>query len=360
MVEDPSLEIVETYSDWEYYSDDYYDDDPTIMAKQKTNGVAHTGEPRQKKRKLSSLENIPTLSLGSSVADSPAPMVNTFKGVLWRVPVKADDKIELYEPGKGEKVALLSDWRELFRTPTSGKPRSSQGLGQNARGVDKKNDENSDAGTISPAADRGEYNTGMKAKYVRYSPPSLEIENIDKSINRQRERLSQPELENLPSQPLGEAMVIADSEEEYEEESFSTLPVAEADVSGDDKENMVVSEKEEQPTSQMSVTVEIPSLATAMKRDTSNQGTPQGKRGRKPKKSPTTTKSAPTLNGSVVKNNQESKREAASKQTLTTKKRKKSPDAEVEDEQLVQNKNEDDNNVRRSKRVASSGKRRKV
>ena len=112
MVEDPSLETVDTYSDWEYYSDDYYDDDPTIITKHKTNG-----EPRKKRRKLSSIENIPSLSLGSSMVDSSTSMANSFKGVLWRVPVKTDDKIELYEPGKGEQVALLSDWRELVKTP---------------------------------------------------------------------------------------------------------------------------------------------------------------------------------------------------------------------------------------------------
>ena len=49
MVEDPSLETIDTYSDWEYYSDDYYDDEPTITTHPfHTEGITNqdeTGSP---------------------------------------------------------------------------------------------------------------------------------------------------------------------------------------------------------------------------------------------------------------------------------------------------------------------------
>lgn len=168
MVEDPSLETIDTYSDWEYYSDDYYDDDPTITTKHKTNG-----ESRKKRRKLSSIENIPSLSLGSSIVDSSTSMANSFKGVLWRVPVKADEKIELYEPGKGEQVALLSDWRDLFKTPIQQKDWFSDGA---KAGEHETNDVKKDAVAVrAKAIECPDLENTIDAKYGRYSLHRLRL-----------------------------------------------------------------------------------------------------------------------------------------------------------------------------------------
>jgi hypothetical protein len=334
MVEDPSLETIDTYSDWEYYSDDYYDDDPTITTKHKTNG-----EPRKKRRKLSSIENIPSLSLGSSIVDSSTSMASSFKGVLWRVPVKADEKIELYEPGKGEQVALLSDWRELFKTPIQQKDWFSDGA---KAGEHETNDVKKDAVAVrAKAIECPDLENTIDAKYGRYSPPPLAIENLDKTISRQREKLSQPELQAAPEKLPAETMIVADSEdeEEVDETDETTIAVAEMDAVVDNKENMVVSEKEEQPPHQTSIRVEIPTLAAAMKEDSLDQNTPPRKRGRKPK---TSTAENASINGSGTS------KKATTTQTPTKRGRKRALDADQADEES------ETVNTRRSKRVASS------
>lgn len=329
MVEDPSLETVDTYSDWEYYSDDYYDDDPTIITKHKTNG-----EPRKKRRKLSSTENIPSLSLGSSIVDSSASMANSFKGVLWRVPVKTDDKIELYEPGKGEQVALLSDWRELFKTPIH------VSNGAKADDFETNSDVKKEVSAVhANLPERLDLESSPGGKYGRYSPPPLTIENMDKTISRQREKLSRPELEIAPEDVPAETMVIADSEdeEELDETDETTIAIAEIDAVDDDEVNMLLSEKEDEPPHQPSIRVEIPTLAAAMKEnDTLNQNTPPRKRGRKPK---TATTEQVLDNGT---------KKAATAKTSINRGRKRALESDKEDEASSED------NRRRSRRVASS------
>lgn len=327
MVEDPSLETVDTYSDWEYYSDDYYDDDPTITTKHATNC-----EPRKKRRKLSSIENIPSLSLGFSIVDPSTSMTNSFKGVLWRMPAKTDDQIELYEPGKGEQVALLSDWRKLFQTPIN--------IANGAKAGDYKT--NGDVKTEVSAVSaklpqRLGRESSMEGKYGRYSPPPLAIEDLETTISRQREKLSQSELQTAPENVPAETMIVADSEDEEElDEMDETIAVAEMEAVDDDKENMVLSEKEDQPPHQPSIRVEIPTLAAAMQEDALNQNTATRKRGRKPK--PVTTEQVPN-NGA---------KKAETTQTPTKRGRKRALQADEEDEKSPED------IKRRSKRVASS------
>lgn len=376
MVEDPSLEIVDTYSDWEYYSDDYYDDDPTIITKQKNedDGAQRGDLPHKKKRKLSTLESIPSLSLGSSVVDYPTAMTSSFKGVMWRLPANNDQKAELYEPGKGEKVALLSDWRELFKTPLYRDdwfPNSSNTNGHDEAQRDNKED--TDSAPAPHIVGHSEQEASANAKYERYSPPPLAIENMDESISRQREKLSQPE---LPPQLPEETMVVADSDEELDEPASNSVTVeipelddAAAAAADEEKENANVPEKEEQSyrhRSKTSIRVEVPSLATAMKQKLPTKSTPPRKRGRKPKSSATTTESNGT--NTKKKNN---KRESAPKksaqthkqtprkteQTVSVKKRKKQ--AEIEEEGETQQQ-DDSATKRRSKRVASSVNNKKA
>ncbi|KAL1970981.1 hypothetical protein VTN77DRAFT_2815 [Rasamsonia byssochlamydoides] len=120
-VDDPSLDTLESFSDWEYYSDDFYDDDPTVLRRRGTANPLQEAEnqldgpPRKKKRKGSITDGIPELSLGPAVVDLPTDIAS-FKGVIWRKPDSTEQKPDLYEPGHGEKVALFKDWREVFET----------------------------------------------------------------------------------------------------------------------------------------------------------------------------------------------------------------------------------------------------
>lgn len=327
MVEDPSLEIVDTYSDWEYYSDDYYDDDPTIITKHNT-----SGEPRKKRRKLSSIENIPSLSLSSSVVDSSTSLASSFKGVLWRVPDKSEERAELYEPGKGEQVALLSDWRELLK--------SQMHMSNGAKAGDSElNNDGKAEGRAANARlpEPLDLESIADGNQSRYSPPPLAIENIEKTISRQRGKLSQPELHIAAKTAPAEAMIIADSEGDEESEE-ATFGLPEIDAGDDKKENLVVSENEDQPSHQPSIRVEIPTLAAVMKEDSLDQDTLPRKRGRP--KTVTTEKASTKTNGTSKK--------ATSTQTPSKRGRKRALDAEKEDEESQED------NKRRSKRVASS------
>ncbi|KAL4763777.1 uncharacterized protein BDW70DRAFT_130604 [Aspergillus foveolatus] len=104
--DDPSLETADLYSDWEELSDDYYDDDPTVVRRLRAIGAwpidqpTHINAPSSKRRK----------GAGTLAAD-----LASFQGVAWKHPQDETDMVEIYAPGDGEKVSLLKNWREVFR-----------------------------------------------------------------------------------------------------------------------------------------------------------------------------------------------------------------------------------------------------
>lgn len=134
--DDPSLEVEDFYSDWDDVSDDYYDEDPTavriqrVMAKWPNRDLninpavaAIAAPPPQKKRKHQSKPK-------SKSIDAPKTDVASFRGTVWRTSTD-ETKSKLYEPGDGEKVALLKNWREVFRTshPANERARIRKGAG---------------------------------------------------------------------------------------------------------------------------------------------------------------------------------------------------------------------------------------
>ncbi|GKZ22988.1 hypothetical protein AbraIFM66951_001218 [Aspergillus brasiliensis] len=142
--DDPALEAEEFFSDWDDLSDDYYDQDPTAVRRQ---------------RALNALLAQKTLSAGipPTKRNWKHPSkglfdVAAFQGVVWKSP--ADDvKIALHEPGEGEKVALLKNWREVFRNsnPAIGRTRvrkeavGRRGIGAPGDVVDLYGDEDVEA-----------------------------------------------------------------------------------------------------------------------------------------------------------------------------------------------------------------------
>ncbi|ERF73105.1 hypothetical protein EPUS_06566 [Endocarpon pusillum Z07020] len=143
--EDGAYETMDGYSDWEYYSDDYYDDDPTLLKDNPQEGSllrtnksnSSNGLPRGKKRKLAATSDIqvyPSVVTSKSTGPWDPPP----KATGWRSSSVENKEKKLYEPGMGERVALLGNWREVFR--------SSQPFGRQQR--------NSELGTRSKS-DRG-------------------------------------------------------------------------------------------------------------------------------------------------------------------------------------------------------------
>ena len=115
--DDPSYETASVPSDWEYYSDDYWDEESAKKRKRKGDAleeIAVEGNPiehglKRKRRKLKRTENMPEISLGESVVAAPT--------VVWK------SKSDVLQPsdgpvvseGQGERVSLLKDWRERFK-----------------------------------------------------------------------------------------------------------------------------------------------------------------------------------------------------------------------------------------------------
>ncbi len=122
--EDAAYEAMDGHSDWEYYSDDYYDDDPTLLKDNPQEGRPlrrsksdrSNGLHRGTKRKLADTSDV---QINSSVMTSWSTLGlwnPSIKATVWRSSSVEDKEKKLYVPGMGERVALLGNWREVFKS----------------------------------------------------------------------------------------------------------------------------------------------------------------------------------------------------------------------------------------------------
>jgi hypothetical protein len=142
-LEDPAYEMMGGYSDWEYYSDDYYDDDPDLLKNNPQAGSpptslkswygqanANKAQKRRRKRKLVDTEEIPSLSLGGpGLVEIVQNIGQNIIGTTWKV--DKPDSEELYQQGEARRVALLKDWRNIFRESQPKSDRRSKGMPNN-------------------------------------------------------------------------------------------------------------------------------------------------------------------------------------------------------------------------------------
>ena len=126
--EHPADDTAEYWSDWTYYTDDYYDQASPKRRRQRIGGQGiteakdkdskgtHVGKRR---RKLLPIEDVPEHSRGESLESDTEKSVVAIPTVIWRLK-GAHDPIEypIVTEGEGEKVALLKDWRERFMVAT--------------------------------------------------------------------------------------------------------------------------------------------------------------------------------------------------------------------------------------------------
>lgn len=150
---DPGYDSDNYFTDLEYMSDEYFDDEPVIMQrlsrdeKRKADGSGKRGEPKGKtaKGKEKGKGN------GNGLDE------RSFRGVVWKdentitTPETGDEarkKKGLYPPGEGEKVALLKNWREIFRT-------SRPGAGHNESSGTRRKKETALTAVTSPASNAG-------------------------------------------------------------------------------------------------------------------------------------------------------------------------------------------------------------
>ncbi|KAJ5794955.1 hypothetical protein N7457_001554 [Penicillium paradoxum] len=116
LYEDPGIDVEDYFSDWDYYSDDYHDDDATAeksAERRKRTAMA----ARAKRLAEPSLQTAPTSAI-APVKSSVVPDISSFQGVVWKTPAldRDQDVAILYEPDTGDKVALLENWREVFKS----------------------------------------------------------------------------------------------------------------------------------------------------------------------------------------------------------------------------------------------------
>jgi hypothetical protein len=112
--ETPGGELADYHSDWDYYSDDYFDDDPSILKDNPPDGspivTKHgAGQRRGKKRKLVDVADIPDLDLGER-----RYLKDCMRGTVWAKSIPERDN--WFSPGKAPKIALLKDWKNVFGT----------------------------------------------------------------------------------------------------------------------------------------------------------------------------------------------------------------------------------------------------
>lgn len=131
--EDPHIEALQGYSDWEYYSDDYWDEDPSILAglpqnPGRTADVHKNGSSKSaKKRKRTEESHLPSRRSKSMKTDQhPDPALY---GPLWKNHADLTEEEREYTPGHEERVGLLKNWRDVFRDL---QPRSDRRREENA------------------------------------------------------------------------------------------------------------------------------------------------------------------------------------------------------------------------------------
>ena len=140
---DPAIETAEVWSDWDYYSDDFYDEDsPRKRSKfsDAGNTVDEQGEEgsrlRRKRRKLHSTSKIPELYLGDSLYANSGDHQAVAPIVVWKSKTEPNN-VPVVSEGQEEKVALLKDWRERFKIPSRTSPNLSKSQGVARRGSQK-------------------------------------------------------------------------------------------------------------------------------------------------------------------------------------------------------------------------------
>lgn len=124
--EDPSAEMMDYYSDWDELSDDYYDDDPTVERRQRVAKLAESSktashdapQKTQRRRRNDNKAKQSGDASGRTSATSTSsktPDLATFQSVVWKLPDYDKNPVQVLHPDDGEKVALLKNWREVFK-----------------------------------------------------------------------------------------------------------------------------------------------------------------------------------------------------------------------------------------------------
>ncbi|KAH0537418.1 hypothetical protein FGG08_005771 [Glutinoglossum americanum] len=132
---DPNFEMEEFWSDWENYSDDYYDGDTRKSTKVEGNGIRSSPKPGEKRKRAISdsvrrkrrkrEERTPSLSLGDSLDASAVQVGLVAPIVIWRAKGSPERPL-LHDSEEAEEVSVLKDWRERLQSASHTNHRSEE------------------------------------------------------------------------------------------------------------------------------------------------------------------------------------------------------------------------------------------
>ena len=116
---DPAIDFEDGITDWEYLTDEYYDEEPRRKRRKlEGSGAEPTTSLGKIKQKAEPLERIPRLSLGKALASDEKNAPSFRPIVKWKT-AQASPGVPTVKPEQDEKVSLLRDWRERFKpSPT--------------------------------------------------------------------------------------------------------------------------------------------------------------------------------------------------------------------------------------------------
>ncbi|KAL8660923.1 MAG: hypothetical protein Q9202_006099 [Teloschistes flavicans] len=117
---DPGIELDDGWTDWEYYSDDFWDDETPKPKRQKVlnDGIEHGQATGRKRRRMKAGERIPELSLGETATLDEEKLAAIEQPVVWKIRGNSP-KPPTVKAGKGEKVSILKDWKARFKPQPS-------------------------------------------------------------------------------------------------------------------------------------------------------------------------------------------------------------------------------------------------
>lgn len=193
------FELQDYFSDWEYYSDDYMDDDPALESPLKDEKApVKKAITRGRKRKLAE-----TVDTASTARQHDRELIlRPLKGTVWAEPSKPGPPS--YKVGQGDTVAFLKDWKQVF---------SIQDDGWNKVTSNADNDE-------SWAKDMSLADMGLGTLHREKSFEQARLESEDEADEEEEEEEEGEEEENDGDEALKQHIDIS-----TESEDVGSLPV---------------------------------------------------------------------------------------------------------------------------------------
>ncbi|KAL9613183.1 MAG: hypothetical protein Q9167_002260 [Letrouitia subvulpina] len=134
---DPAFDADDIWSDWEYYSDDYYDEQ-TLKRKRRKIGSRDNGldsaSSTTSKPIMELTDQTPELSLNKIYNKDDLGSVRQRPIVMWKSRAKSP-QLPIFDEKDAENIAILKDWRERFKLLSPAKPKGPTQRHENQRAI---------------------------------------------------------------------------------------------------------------------------------------------------------------------------------------------------------------------------------